>query len=184
MVGHRDRIAVSVVARSTDAVGLEDARIGPRRVRLQPLEERGSDIEADLGERVDDPGDPPVGRVHAGRRHRAVALPLDALVPIVKWRGRGLGLHLVEPRILPRWLIKMPMDDDRAGGHAHSPSAPATLASTSGNRSSRTRTASANDWAPSSGRSGDPPGARAAINRSASCQSTPNPRSPYPPTTP
>jgi hypothetical protein len=112
VVGHRDRIAVPVMPLAAQAVGLEHGRVGLGRLTLQPLEQRRPEIEADRGEGVDDPRDAPVRRVLPRRDHGAVAFPLDTLVPVVERGRRRLGLDLVEPRVLARRLVEMPVDDD------------------------------------------------------------------------
>ena len=45
------------------------------------------------------------------RLHRPIALPLDPLVPVMKRRGRQLDFHLLEPGILPRRLVVVPVDN-------------------------------------------------------------------------
>jgi len=45
---------------------------------------------------------------------RRIALGGHPLVPVMERRRRVLDLHRVEPRVLARWLVEMPVDDDRA----------------------------------------------------------------------
>src|SRR5207247_5742130 len=53
--------------------------------------------------------------VHAPRRGvRRVALGGHPLVPVVVRRGRVLHFHRLEPRVLARWLVEVPVNDDRA----------------------------------------------------------------------
>src|SRR5207247_11364262 len=52
--------------------------------------------------------------VHAPRRGvRRVALGGHPLVPVVVRRGRVLHFHRLEPRVLARWLVEVPVNDDR-----------------------------------------------------------------------
>src|SRR5436190_93219 len=57
--------------------------------------------------RVEDPR-PSVG---------AVALGGDALVPVVERRGGGFGGDLLRPRVLPRRLVEVPVDDEPNVSH-------------------------------------------------------------------
>src|ERR1043166_1615893 len=84
--------------------------VGP--LGLEPLHQGGPDVEADLLQGVHDPRDAAVAAGSPGRDHRAVALPLDALVPVVKRRGARLPLHQLEPRLLTGRLVEMRVDDD------------------------------------------------------------------------
>ena len=166
VVGHGHGVPVPVVLLAAHAVRLQHGRVGRGRRPLQPLEQRGAEVEAHRGERVDDARDPSVRGVQPGRHDRAVALPLDALVPVVERRGGRLRLDLVEPRILSRRLVEMPVDDDRPDPQPASTSA--TVSRTFGNSASR-RSNSAASVAPPS----PPPDeadARAATSRSASPQ--------------
>ena len=86
---------------------------------FQPLEQRRAEVEADPLVAVDDAGDPPPAPRNPGRAHGAVALLLDPFVPVVKRRGRELRLHFVQPRILPRGLVEVAVDDDRVVGRGH-----------------------------------------------------------------
>src|SRR5439155_791222 len=108
--------------------------LGVRCLPLDPFEQRRSEVETDSLERVQDLRDATVGRMHARGDDSAIALVLDALVPVVERRCRRLDGDLVEPRIFPRRLVEMPVDDDRPDAQTRSTSA--TLARTSGNRSS------------------------------------------------
>src|SRR5204863_8472667 len=114
---------------------------------LHPLEQRGPEIEAQGAER---------------RRDTSVAFLFDALVPVMERRGVRLPGNGPGPRVVTRWLVKMPVDHD---GSLQPASASATWASTLGNRSSRRASSSA--MRPAASRS---PPTRALINRSASSQ--------------
>src|ERR1041385_4054809 len=134
VIRHGDRIAVTAMAPTAPTIGLEHGRIRGGSFTLEPFEQRRPEIEADLGEGVHRPRDPTIGPVHARPDDGAITLLLDALVPVVKRRGRRLDGDLVEPGIFPWRLVEMSVNDDRADVQASSTSA--TLARTSGNRSS------------------------------------------------
>ena len=118
------------LALEIEPVGVEDRAVGLRRRALHPLEQRRSEVEADPLVQVHDPRDPPARSRQARRGHRAVALLLDPLVPVMRRRRGRLGLDLVEPGILARRLIEVPVDDDGAGerhfveDRGHSPAEP------------------------------------------------------------
>ena len=68
-----------------------------RTLRLEPGHERGTDVEGQGGEVVDDVQDPVLG-VHApGGGVGRVALRGDPRVPVVVRGGRVLGLDALEP---------------------------------------------------------------------------------------
>ena len=95
-------------------VGVEDGPVDLRAGPLHPGEERRPDVEADRGVVVDDVDDAVPGVEDAGGRVRRVALGRDALVPVVVGGGRVLDLDLLEPGVLPRRLVEMPVDADEA----------------------------------------------------------------------
>ena len=51
----------------------------------------------------------------ARRDDRAIAFLLDARVPVVVGRGGGFSLDLLQPRVFPRGLVEVTVDDD--GSH-------------------------------------------------------------------
>ena len=111
-VGLRNGAAVPVMKKTALSVRLKDARVGRRSVGLQPGEKRGSNVEIEMGEIVDDVGDmaciPKYPRVRIGR----VAFRFDTLVPVVKRSGRSFAIDRFSPRVVARRLIKMGVKDD------------------------------------------------------------------------
>src|ERR1051325_10074994 len=87
------------------------ARGGVARGR-EPPRQRGPHVEAALLQRVDDAGDPAACAGDPRRDDGAIALALDPLVPVVERRGARFPLHQLEPRLLPRRLVEMGVDDD------------------------------------------------------------------------
>ena len=82
-----DGVAVTAVGLCAATVGLEDALVDVRRVAVEPREKRGSDIEGDLLEVVDDVDDAVVLADPAGGGVRRVALRRHTLVPVMIGRG-------------------------------------------------------------------------------------------------
>ena len=109
----RARVAMTP-GRDARAVGLDDLRVHVRPVALEPGEERRPDVERDLLEVVDDVEHAVLLVDAAGRRVRRVALRGHPLVPVVLRRRRVLDLDRLEPGILPRRLVEVAVDDDRA----------------------------------------------------------------------
>ncbi len=106
---------VAVAARlDAGAIGLDDLGVHVGPVALEPGEERRPDVERDLLEVVADVEHAVLVVDAPGRRVRRVALRGHALVPVVERRRRVLHLHRLEPRILARRLVEVPVDDDRA----------------------------------------------------------------------
>ena len=117
VVGLGDRRAVSAEALAAHAVGVENRRVRRRRVFLKPAEKRRSEVETDRRVVVDDLHDAVVRVENARRCVRLVALGCDPLVPVVVRRGGVLRLHRLEPRVLPRRLVKMSVNADEASAH-------------------------------------------------------------------
>jgi hypothetical protein len=126
MIRRRDGIAV---APAPDAGGV--ARLhGGQRLRglvIEPLAERGADVERAPRIEVHHPGNAGaririatrrarIAQVRLGSGQPRVALPIDARVPVVVRRCRGLRPHYLQPRVLARRLIEMLMNDE--GVHA------------------------------------------------------------------
>ena len=109
----RDGVAVSET-RDALAVGVEHTGIGVRRRDLEPLEQRRPEVEADVLERVDDAADASIAAEDARRNDRAIAFLLDARVPVVVGRGGGFSLDLFQPRVFPRGLVEVTVDDNRS----------------------------------------------------------------------
>ena len=78
-----------------------------------PARQRGADVERQPFVVVDDRLDPPVGGVDARERVGPIALGVDALVPVVERRRRGLARDVVGPGVLARWLVEVPVDHQR-----------------------------------------------------------------------
>jgi hypothetical protein len=108
-----DGVAVAVVTERALAVGLDNSRVGLRLVAFEPVEERRAEVEAEARVVVDDPLDAAVGVADAREGVRAVALGVDALVPIVEGRGARLALDQLRPGVLARRLVEVAVNDQR-----------------------------------------------------------------------
>src|ERR1044072_1740257 len=100
-------------AQRARAVGLEDARVGLGLVALDPVEERGAEVEAEARVVVDDALDAAVRVADAGEGVGAVALGVDALAPVVEGRGTHLALDQLRPGVLARRLVEVAVNDQR-----------------------------------------------------------------------
>ncbi len=96
----------------TVAVGVEHAAVDVRAGSLHPGQQRRADVEADMRVVIAQRRDPAVGVEHPRRGVGPVALGGDALVPVVVRGGGVLHFHRVEPGILARRLVEVPV-------HAH-----------------------------------------------------------------
>ena len=102
---------------SASPIGSQDRGVGGRCLTLHPLQKRGSEVERDPLQRVQEPSYPSIGAEKAGRDHRAVALAFDPLIPVVIGASRRLGFHHVEERVLAWWLVKVAVNYE-GKGHA------------------------------------------------------------------
>ncbi len=127
VIRHRDRVAVAQSGRAA-AIRLQHRRIGGRRVPFHPLEKGRTEIEADLFEGVDDAEDATFVSRNSRGGHRAVALLLYSLIPVVEGSGGGFGFDLLDPRIFARWLVEVAVDDDPHTTTARLPSIAARTA--------------------------------------------------------
>ena len=74
-----------------------------------------------MGVVVEDVEQAPFAVDDTGRTIGGITFGRNALIPIVEWGGRVLGLDLFEPWILARRLIKVPMQTEIALGHRKLP---------------------------------------------------------------
>ena len=88
----------------------QDGLVGLRGIFLQPRQEGGAEIEADPGVIVDHPGNAPVSVQDPGGAVGSVALLGDSFIPIMERVGGILELDGLQPGILPRRLVEMPMN--------------------------------------------------------------------------
>ena len=105
VVGLGDRAAAEPVA--LDHAGEDLGLVG-----VEPGEQGGADVEAQVGVVVDDGHDPAPVVDDAGPAVGAVALRRDALVPVVVRRRRRLRRHQLRPGVLPRRLVEVPVHDE------------------------------------------------------------------------
>jgi len=105
----RDRPAAAQPLALRD-VGLAQPRLGRRVMPPQPARQRRPEVERDTIVVVDDRLDAAGAVVDARERVRAVALGVDARVPVVKRRRRRLARHPIRPRVLTRRLVEMSVD--------------------------------------------------------------------------
>src|SRR2546426_3834658 len=83
------------------AIGGEHRPVRRGGVPLHPCQQGGPEVEAHGSE---------------GSGHGGVALPLDALVPVVVRRGGRLTGDGAQPRVVARWLVEVAVNHD--GPHA------------------------------------------------------------------
>ncbi len=111
------RRAVPLVQIPAPSLPVQHRPIDPRSHLAQPAQQRRANVEAHPRVVVHNP-DNPVALVHNPRSPvRRVALRRDALVPVVIRRCRLLRLNRLQPRILPRRLIEMPVNADESFRH-------------------------------------------------------------------
>ena len=111
----RDGVAVAAEALAARAVGLEDRAVDVRALALEPASSVGPKLKLIAGVVVDDVEDAVLRVEDARRGVRRVALGGDALVPVVK-RSRGvLDLDALQPGVLARRLVEVPVDCDESG---------------------------------------------------------------------
>jgi len=103
-----ERVAASEAALAV-AVGVEESAVDGRPRAFHPGEQRRAEVEADVRVVVAQRRDPPVGVEQPGRGVGPVALCGDALIPVVVWSGRVLHLDRVEPGVLARRLVEVPV---------------------------------------------------------------------------
>jgi hypothetical protein len=89
----------------------QNLRIGVRGLLLEPADEGGPKIEAQVLIIVDDIQNPPLPVIDPGGAVGAVAFGGDPGVPVVVGGGAGLHFDLFDPGIFPGRLIKMAVDD-------------------------------------------------------------------------
>src|SRR4029079_10126604 len=84
----------------------------------QPARQRRAEVERHAIVVVDDRLDVAGAVVDAGERVGAVALGVNARVPVVNGHGRRVARHAIGPGILPRRLIEVAVEaeGDRSGG--------------------------------------------------------------------
>ena len=112
---------MAVPTGAAEAVSVEDLLIGRRIGLFEPGQQRGAEVEADLGVGVVNLQQAPLTIDDARRGIGGIAFGRDALISVVEWRGRVLGFELFKPRILPRWLVKMPVNTQITLGHRRLP---------------------------------------------------------------
>ena len=124
IVGLSDCVAAPAESPRALTVGGEHGRVDVGPGALQPRKECRTEVEAHRPVVVADAHDTPGGIERARVRVRRVALGVDPLVPVVE-RGRArLARNGLQPGILPRRLVEVPVDDREAlvGAHrTHSP---------------------------------------------------------------
>jgi hypothetical protein len=81
---------------------------------LHPTHQRGANVEADVGEVIHDINHLALLIQNAGVGIGAIALMVNALIPVVKGRRTGLMFDRPKVRIFARRLIKMSVNT-----HAH-----------------------------------------------------------------
>jgi hypothetical protein len=113
-VGLGERRAVAGEALAAVAVRRQHRLVRLRLPVLEPGEQRRPEIEADARVVVDDAGDAPLAVEHPRGRVGRVGLRGDALVPVMVRIGGVLQLDGFQPRILPRRLVKMAVNTDKA----------------------------------------------------------------------
>ena len=114
-VGRRPRIAVTG-ARLARHVGPPEGGEHLGRMRLEPGEQRRTEVEARPLVAVDQVTEPPRAVEHPRLGVRRVALARDARVPVAVRRGRRLGADHAQPRVLARRLVEVTVQTERAHG--------------------------------------------------------------------
>jgi hypothetical protein len=107
----RDGVAVARARADGFGVGALDARVGRGVVMFEPREQGRAEVEAQARVVVEYALDAPVRIEDAREGVRAVALEVDALVPIMEGARARLLLDLARPRVLARRLVEVAVDD-------------------------------------------------------------------------
>ena len=119
VINLRHRRAVRLEALPAAPFAVQDHAIGARRVLHQPAKQRRPKVEAHARVVVHNARDLVLAVHDARRTVGRVALRADALVPVVVGRGRVLRLHRLQPRILPRRLVKVTVNTDESFTWSH-----------------------------------------------------------------
>ena len=98
VVRHRQRVAVTEAPRAR-VVRANHRVQDVARLPLHPVEQRRTEVEAEE---------------FVARDQGTVRFLRDPHVPIVFGRSRWLGVNLIGPRILTRWLVEVPVNDDES----------------------------------------------------------------------
>ena len=94
------------------AVGRHHPGLDVGVVGVQPRQQRGAEVEAEVPVVVDDVAHPAVVVDHPGPAVGPVALVGDPLVPVVERRRRRLDGHLLAPGVLAGRLVEVAVDDE------------------------------------------------------------------------
>ncbi len=109
IVSLRDRVAMTVIFSSTLGISGDYARVRFRVMLGQPGQQGRTKIKTNPRVVIDEFFFSLGDNSHSGIRE--VTLRVDALVPIVKRLRAGFGFDCAGPRIFPRWLVKMAVND-------------------------------------------------------------------------
>jgi hypothetical protein len=87
---------------------------------FDPGQKRGTKIEIDLRVVVDDIHNPSIRIEDTRGGVGGIAFCSDSFIPIMVGIGGILELHRLKPGVLPRGLVKMPMDTNISVCHGSS----------------------------------------------------------------
>ncbi len=110
VVGLGQGCAVAGEDRSTFAVAVEDSLVTLGGVRLHPRKQSGAEVKTDSRITVNNLSDLKLRIENPRRAVRQIALPGDALIPVVMRTGRILSFDSFQPGVFARRLIKMAMN--------------------------------------------------------------------------
>src|SRR5665213_2037119 len=96
-------------------VGVDDAQIPQRMQTFHPAKQGRPHVETETSVIGDDVLNDALKIHDAGIVVGAVALTVNALVPVVVGRRGGFRVDRLGPRVLPGRLIKMAVDDEISG---------------------------------------------------------------------
>jgi hypothetical protein len=94
----RDRIAVPTTLRNTLSISRQDLLVSFGMMLFEPRQQRWTKVETNP-------------RIVPGSSIRRIALRVNPLIPIVKWRRTRLQLDFASPGIFARGLIEVAVDD-------------------------------------------------------------------------
>ena len=114
VVALRHGRAVAAVTLAAAALAVQNHAERPRRILLEPTQQRGAKVEAHARVVVHDARDLVLGIDHACGAVRRIALGADALIPVVVGSSRVLSLDRLQPGILAWRLVKVAVNANEA----------------------------------------------------------------------
>src|SRR6266545_3735707 len=107
----RDGVAVASALQQTFTVSFNQALISVSMMPLKPGQQRRSEIKTYVRVVIEESLAAVFRLAHADKSIGAVALEMNALIPVMERRGAWFRINNSRPGILARRLIEMTVDD-------------------------------------------------------------------------